>query len=302
MLFLASFICAQTSTPSPKPSADYSQEALVTEHYIESFRFENDGTGDAIAQYQKQLEVNPLDPYAHSSLGLFYSKLKRWNKAVPELEKAVFLQDKNPLPHISLGQAYIATGQPKKGMVSFARAIAISPTAVVWNNIAYSLAEQNVQLDRASQYSDAAINAIETQLRDINLDTLRLQAIGTTNLLYNVWDTKGWIEFQRGNLDTAERYILAAREATGSGGICEHLGEIAEKVGNKDAAIDYYVSSLTGASPGVEGRSRLAALGVAADLDSRIAKARAELQTMRTPEVQRLGQGNRRFLCPGFSG
>jgi len=221
LLFLASFICAQTSTPSPKPSADYSQEALVTEHYIESFRFENDGTGDAIAQYQKQLEVNPLDPYAHSSLGLFYSKLKRWNKAVPELEKAVFLQDKNPLPHISLGQAYIATGQPKKGMVSFARAFAISPTAVVWNNIAYSLAEQNVQLDRASQYSDAAINAIETQLRDINLDTLRLQAIGTTNLLYNVWDTKGWIEFQRGNLDTAERYILAAREATGSGGICE---------------------------------------------------------------------------------
>ena len=102
-------------------------------------------------------------------------------------------------------------------MASFDRAIALAPNAVVWNNIAYSLAEQNVQLDRASQYSDAAINAIETQLRDVNLDSLRLQDIGTANLLYNVWDTKGWVEFKRGNLDVAERYIRAAWEAIGNG-------------------------------------------------------------------------------------
>ena len=252
---------------------------------------------DAIAQYQKQLEINPLDPYAHGGLGLLYSKLKRWSEAVPELEKAASLQDKNPLMQISLGQAYIATGQTEKGMASFDRAITISPTAVVWNNIAYSLAEQNVQLERASQYSDAAINAIETQLRDVNLDTLRLQDIGTANLLYNVWDTKGWVEFQRRNLDTAERYILAAWEATGSGGICEHLGEIAEKRGNKDAAIHYYVLSLTGPSPGVEGRSRLAALGVTADLDSRTENARAELQTMRTRKINASGKGTGDFFA-----
>ena len=34
-----------------------------------------------------------------------------------------------------------------------------------------------MQLERATQYSDAAINAIETQLRDVNLDSLRLQDI-----------------------------------------------------------------------------------------------------------------------------
>ena len=43
------------------------------------------------------------------SLGLLYSKLKRWNEAVPELEKAASLQDKNPLMQISLGEAYIAS-------------------------------------------------------------------------------------------------------------------------------------------------------------------------------------------------
>ena len=251
---------------------------------------------DAIAQYQKQIEVSPLEPDAHSSLGLLYSKLKRWNEAVPELEKAVSLADKNPLLHVSLGQAYIATGQTEKGMASFDRAIALSPSAVVWNNIAYSLAEQNVQLDRANQYADAAINAIETQLRDVNLDNLRMQDIFTADLLYNVWDTKGWVEFQRGNLDVAERYINAAWEAIGNGSISEHLGEIYEKLGNKDEAIRYYVFSLSGQSPSVEARSRLATLGVTTDLDSRIEKARVELQTLNTRKLNASGKGTGDFF------
>lgn len=251
---------------------------------------------DAIAQYRKAIEVNPLDAYAHGGLGLLYSKLKRWNEAVPELEKAVSLQEKNPLIQISLGQAYIASGQTEKGMASFDRAIAISPTAVVWNNIAYSLAEQNVQLERASQYSDAAINAVETQLRDVNLDNLRLQDVFIANLLYNIWDTKGWVEYQHGNLDVAERYIRAAWEANGNGGISEHLGEIAEKRGKRDDAIRYYVYSLTGESPSVEARSRLAALGVTADLDSRIKEARAELEAMRARKLDATGKGSGDFF------
>ena len=246
---------------------------------------------EAIAQYQRAIEVNPLDGYAHGSLGLFYSKLKRWNDAVPELEKAASLQEKNPLILISLGQSYIATGQTDKGLASFDRAIAVAPTAVVWNNIAYALSEQNVQLERASQYSDAAINSIETQLRDVNLDNLRLQDIFTANLLYNVWDTKGWVEFQRSDLDAAERYIHAAWDANGNGSISEHLGEIAEKRGNKDEAIRYYIFSLLGSSPSVEAKSRLAALGVTGDLDGRVDKARTELKTMRTRKLDATGKG-----------
>ena len=251
---------------------------------------------DAIAQYQKAIEVSPLDGYAHGSLGLLYSKLKRWNEAVPELEKAASLQEKNTLLLVSLGQAYIATGQTDKGMAAFDKAIAIAPTAVVWNNIAYSLAEENVQLERASQYSDAAINSIETQMRDINLDTLRLQDIFTANLLYNVWDTKGWVEYKRGNLDVAQRYIRAAWEANGNGNIAEHMGEIAEKQGNKDEAIRYYIFALTGASPSVEARDRLTALGVTSDVDSRVGKARGELEALRTRKLNATGKGTGDFF------
>ena len=251
---------------------------------------------EAMAQYQKAIEVSPLDGYAHSSLGLLYSKQKKWSEAVPELEKAVSLQEKNPLLQIALGQAYIASGQTDKGTEAFDRAIALAPTAVVWNNIAYSLAEQNVQLERASQYSDAAINAIETQLRDVNLDNLRPQDLFTANLLYNIWDTKGWVEFKRGNLDIAERYIRASWDAKGNGDIALHLGDIAEKRGNKDEAIRYYLFALAGQSPSIEARGRLAALGVSGDLDSQVKKADAELKALNTRKVRASGKGTGDFF------
>jgi len=251
----------------------------------------------AIAQYQKQLEVSPLSPQAHANLGLVYSKLKRWNEAVPELEKAVSLQDKNPYLQIPLGQAYVATGQTEKGMTAFERAIALAPDQLTWNNIAYALAEQNVQLERASQYADAAISAIETRLRDVNLDNLRLQDIGIAQALYNVWDTKGWVEYQRGNLDVAENYIRAAWEATGNGTEAEHLGEIFEKRGNKDEAIHYYVLSLASRSPSEDARKRLAALGVTGNLDRRIEKGRAELVALRTRKLSATGKGTGDFFA-----
>ena len=120
--------------------------------------------------------------------------------------------------------------------------------------------------------------------------------MASPKLLYNVWDTKGWVEYQRGNLDVAERYIRAAWEATGSGNICEHLGEIYEKRGNKDEAIHYYVLSLAGESPSDEARKRLAALGVTGDLDSRIEKGRAELLAMRTRKLSASGKGTGDFF------
>ncbi len=218
---------------------------------------------EAIKQFQKQLEINPLDPFAHAGLGELYVKQKKFADAVPELEKAVSLQPQNPLLQISLGQSYIATKQTEKGMAAFEKAISLAPVPVTWNNIAFSLAEQNVQLERADKYADAAINAVETQLHDVNLDNLRYQDLATASFLYNVWDTKGWIEFKRGNLDLAEQYIAAAWQASGSGNYRRAPG----RRFTRSAAIATRrsiptFSSLADDTPSDEARARLAALGV----------------------------------------
>ena len=250
---------------------------------------------DAIQQFHKQLEINPLDPFAHGSLGEVYVKQRNFTAAVPELEKAVALQPQNALLQITLGQSYLATNQTDKGMAAFEKAISLAPVPVTWNNIAYSLAEQNVQLERADQYADAAINAVETQLRDVNLDNLRFQDLGTASFLYNIWDTKGWIEFKRGKLNLAEQYISAAWQATGNGSIAEHLGEIYEKRGDRDKAIHCYILSLGVDNPSDEARARLTALGVTKGIEPMVEQARRELKQQRTMTLTKSGQGTAEF-------
>ena len=220
---------------------------------------------------------------------------KKFAEAVPELEKAVTLQPNNPVLLISLGQSYIATNQTDKGMEQFEKAISVSPSPLTWNNIAYSLAEQNVQLDRADKYADAAINAMQTQLRDVRLDSLRFQDLAAAQFLYEIWDTKGWIEFKRGDLDTAEQYINAAWQASGSGTIGEHLGEIYEKQGKREQAIRTYLFSLAGDPPSDSARGRLTALGVSKGVDHRIEEARHEMQRERTTALQTSGKGSAQF-------
>jgi tetratricopeptide (TPR) repeat protein/transglutaminase-like putative cysteine protease len=250
---------------------------------------------DAIKQFQKQIEINPLDPFAHAGLGEVYIKQRRFADAVPELEKAVSLQPQNALLQISLGQSYVATNQTEKGMAAFEKAISLAPVPVTWNNIAFSLAEQDVQLERADKYADTAINSVETQLHDVSLDNLRYQDLATASFLYNIWDTKGWVEFKRGSLDLAEQYIAAAWQASGSGNIGEHLAEIYEKRGDREKAIHYYVLALADDTPSDEARAHLTALGVTKDVDQMVAQGRSELKQQRTVSLSKSDQGGAEF-------
>ncbi len=257
---------------------------------------------DAIQQFQKQIEINPLDQRAHANLGTLYSSQKKFADALPELQKATDIDPKNPLLQVSLGEAYVATGETVKGMAAFEKAISIAPSPVIWNNIAYALSEQNVQLDRADKYIDAAISAVGTQLRDVGLDNLRTQDLGTTNLLFGMWDTKGWIAFKRGDLDAAEQWILPAWLASGRGDEAQHLGEIYEKRGKRDEAVRYYIDSLAVESPGTEARARLTALGVKKDIDRKVADAKSELARQNTIPLDHQAKGAADFfllVAPG---
>lgn len=252
---------------------------------------------DAIAAFKKQIEINPLDPNAHASLGILYMNLKRFSEAVPELEKAVSIQPKNPVLLASLGQAYLATGQPQQGMMSLDKAVAMAPSPLIWNNVAYAFAEQNVQLSRADAYADAAINALETQLRDVTLANLRYQDLGTTQMLLNTWDTKGWVLFKSGSPDKAEAYILPAWQGTYSGTVAEHLGEIAEMRGNRDQATHYYAMALAGDSPSITAKTKLSALGVSGDaLEGMVSKAKKEEVAERTVKLDAIQKGTADFF------
>jgi tetratricopeptide (TPR) repeat protein/transglutaminase-like putative cysteine protease len=247
---------------------------------------------DAAAQFRKQLEVNPLDFVAHASLGNVYLQQRKFAEAAPELDKALALQSGNAQLEVSLGYAYLNTGQTEKAMEAFNNAVEHSPTPEIWNDVAYRLAERDMELDRAQQYAESAVSAAAAASRNADLAHLTLADLARTASLAAYWDTLGWIHFQRGNLDLAEKYVRASWELSQHGEVGDHLGQIYEKQGKKQEAIRTYALA-TGASRRVpETRGRLLALaGSESKVATLSASAGADLSAVRTLGLGKFGMG-----------
>ena len=56
--------------------------------------------------FRKQIEVNPLDKYAHANLGLAYVEWRKYEEAIPELNQAASLTPDNADAQVRLGEAY----------------------------------------------------------------------------------------------------------------------------------------------------------------------------------------------------
>jgi tetratricopeptide (TPR) repeat protein/transglutaminase-like putative cysteine protease len=237
----------------------------------------------AAEAYKKALEINPLSEFAHAALGSMYSEAKQYDKAEPELEKAVSLKPDNPLLEVSLGNAYLNLGQDEKAIAAYDRAVEISASPEVWNDIAYELSLKGTHLDRAQQYAESAVAALSASLRNITLAQLSQRDLGLVPGLAAYWDTLGWVHFAKGDLEKAEKYITAAWQLSPHGEVGDHLGQILEKRGQKDAAIRVYAMADSGLRPTPETRTRLAALsGGEGKVKSIDEKYRDEIQNQRT--------------------
>ena len=215
---------------------------------------------DAVTAFNKQLEINPLDKFAHAGLGTVYSEWHKYDLAAPELEKAASLTPENPELQVSLGDAYLNLGQDDKALATFDHAIEIAATPLIWNNIAYQLSLKKSHLDHAQQYAESAVSATTAALRNLSLDRLSPQDLPLTPSLVAYWDTLGWVYFTEGNFDKAEKYVAAAWQLGQHGEVGDHLGQIYEKEGKKDQALETYELALTGLRPIPETKERIEAL------------------------------------------
>jgi tetratricopeptide (TPR) repeat protein/transglutaminase-like putative cysteine protease len=266
------------------------QKAVDVNPYDE-FAFNNMGRAywqerkydEAANAFHKQLEINPLDKFAHGNLGSMYAEWHKYQDAAPELEKAASLTPDDPALQVSLGDAYLNLGQDDEGLAAFDRAVQISPTPVVWNNIAYQLSLKNAHLDKAQQYAESAVAATAAALRNLSLDQLSQRDLALVPSLIAYWDTLGWVYYAEGNLDKAEKYVNAAWLLGQHGEVGDHLGQIYEKRGEKEKAVHTYALSLSGLRPIPETRARLGGLiGGESKVDAVVGKYRDELQAMRT--------------------
>ena len=242
---------------------------------------------DAVTAFHKQLENNPLDKFAHANLGAMYAEWHKYDLAAPELEKAASLTPNDAGLQVSLGDAYLNLGQDDKALAAFDRAIEISATPLVWNNIAYQLSLKNTHLDKAQQYAESAVAATAAGLRNLSLEQLNQRDLALVPSLVAYWDTLGWVFYAEGKLDKAEKYVAAAWGLGNHGEVGDHLGQIYEKRGEKEKAISTYALAMNGLRPIPETRGRLSGLVGGTDkVDAVVQKHRDDLQQMRTTQLK----------------
>jgi Flp pilus assembly protein TadD len=253
---------------------------------------------EAVKAFSKQLENNPLDKFAHANLGAMYAEWHKYDLATPELEKAASLSPESAELQVSLGDAYLNLGQEDKALAAFDHAVELQASPLVWNNIAYQLSLKKTHLDRAQQYAESAVSATAAALRNLSLDRLTQQDLPLVQSLVAYWDTLGWIEFDEGNLDKAEKYVGAAWALGHHGEVGDHLGQIYEKRGEKDRALRTYALSMNGLRPTPETRGRLASLaGGDAKADAAVARYKEELEHLSSIDLGKATQtGNADFF------
>lgn len=181
---------------------------------------------EAIEYLRKSVELNPKDVNALSAYGFTLNQLKQPDLAIRYLTEALKLDPENVELLGTLGLIYNAQKKWDLCDSTYLRALELDSTnALVLNNYAYSLAERNIKLADALNMANKAV------------------AKDPENPSY--LDTIGWVYYQLGEYDKAEKYIkdavkLDEKNAT----LLEHLGDVLFKKGDSTGAMENWQKSM----------------------------------------------------------
>jgi Tfp pilus assembly protein PilF len=193
---------------------------------VASIYYDHDEFAKAI-EVLHQAEAKLPDEYrVELLLGVSYQRSKQPQEARTALEKAVRINPKNVDALSSLGLVCNELGDLAASDTMYERALRIDPkNHLVLNNYGYSLAERNMQIERALGMSKEAV---------------RQEPENQSYL-----DTYGWILYQMGKYTEAEKMIHKAIDlGSKSAVIHEHLGDVYAKLGRQEDAMIYWRKAL----------------------------------------------------------
>jgi tetratricopeptide (TPR) repeat protein len=188
---------------------------------------------------QAQIDVNPEDSRAYSYLGSVYLMDRKYKEAIPLLEKAAGMAPDDSNVKLGLGTAYLGAGEPGKATATYEKILAGTPSPVMMNDIAYSLAEYGVQVKHALELSKQAASRLEALLSNTRLADLSIDDIRNTNALLATWDTVGWVYYKNGDLENAKNYLVATWATLQNHEVADHLSAVYDSMGEKGQAAEY---------------------------------------------------------------
>lgn len=188
--------------------------------------YDRNNFDEAIRVLTEAQKYLPEEYHLYFLLGLSYQRKQQLPEAATALEKAVQINEKSVEAISSLALVYDAMQRKQDSDSLYEHALQIDAhNHLVLNNYAYSLAERNLSLERALRMSK---EAVEQQPEN-----------------QSYLDTYGWIYYQMGRFEEAEKYIRKAVElGSKSAVILEHLGDINYKLSRKDKALEYWKQAL----------------------------------------------------------
>jgi tetratricopeptide (TPR) repeat protein len=166
----------------------------------------------------------------HLALAQIYIRLKRWDDAAAELDKAEASASKpEEKLYVYFLRGTLADRQKQydEAEAQFEKALTIDPqNATILNYLGYMLADRGVRLPEAL--------------------TMIRKAVDLDPQNYAYLDSLGWVYFKTGQYALAEENIRKANERNnGDPTIHDHLGEVYEKTGKLKMAVAQWERSMT---------------------------------------------------------
>jgi Tfp pilus assembly protein PilF len=194
--------------------------------YLSNVFLEKNNFQEVVTVLESALRVLPDEFRVNFLLGVAYSRLGRSVDAVRVLEHArqINAKDVNAISQLAL--VYDGLKRFDDSDKLYEEGLKLDPeNALILNNYGYSLADRGLQLDRALAMARKAIAA---------------QPENSSFL-----DTIGWCFFRLGRYKEAEQYIRkAVDKGDASAVVHEHLGDVYDKMNDKQHALEHWKIAL----------------------------------------------------------
>jgi tetratricopeptide (TPR) repeat protein len=183
----------------------------------------------AIERVRGMLKGNNDDREVYIALAQMYSRLKQWEPAEQNIQKALALstkqEDKDYVTFVS-GSIYERQKKYDLAEEQFRKVIASDPkNAMALNYLGYMLADRGTRLDESLGYIRRAV------------------ALDPNNGAY--LDSLGWAYYKMGNYELAEENLRRASERIGNDPtVHDHLGELYQKTGRLKLAATHWERAL----------------------------------------------------------
>ncbi len=181
---------------------------------------------DAARALEHAVKLNPNDLTALNAYGFTLNQQNRNDAAIVYLDKVLYLDSTNIQALSTLGMIYDSMDDFETSDSLYERALlADSVNVLVANNYAYSLSERGVNLDRALELAEIAV-----EKEPENSSYL---------------DTIGWVYYKLGDYSKAEEYIQKAIDKDeGNAVLFDHLADIFSKQNKNEKAIEYWEKAI----------------------------------------------------------